>query len=270
MNAPIRYPAVAGRFYPSNADTLRRDLRTYMPVVGAKVRALGCVAPHAGYMFSGHVAGAVYAHLELPQRFVILCPNHTGMGAPLAIMSAGRWLTPLGEVQVDTELAGVLTARSALLREDAAAHRAEHALEVQLPFLQSMLPQFTFVPITVGVGQYEPLVEVGEAIADALRDINGSALIIASSDMNHYEDDASTRRKDARAIERMLALDTEGLYRVVVHENVTMCGYGPAIVMITAARKLGGTTAKLVKYATSGDISGDCDLVVGYAGLIVS
>src|SRR5512135_3458806 len=152
MSAPIRYPAVAGRFYPHQPAALLRDLHAYMAVGGEKVRALGCIVPHAGYMFSGHVAGAVYARLELPQRFIILCPNHTGMGQPLAIMSQGQWLTPLGEIPVDVELATALRQKCALLSEDAAAHRAEHALEVQLPFLQSLLPEFSFVPITIGTG----------------------------------------------------------------------------------------------------------------------
>lgn len=270
MSASIRYPAVAGRFYPNEPKTLLRDVRSYTVESGAKMRALGCVVPHAGYMYSGHVAGAVYGRMALPKRFVILCPNHTGMGQPLAIMSAGRWLTPLGEVPIDTALAEALKSHCAPLREDQLAHRAEHALEVQLPFLQNLVPGFTFVPITVGVGVYDPLVQLGQALATALSDTKDEVLIIASSDMNHYEGDAATRKKDARAIERMLQLDTEGLYHVIVNENVTMCGYGPAIAMFTAARQRGAKTATLVKYATSGDISGDRDMVVGYAGVIVS
>ncbi len=270
MSAPIRYPAVAGRFYPGDPKTLLRDVRSYLVESGERVRALGCVVPHAGYMYSGHVAGAVYARVRLPGRFVVLCPNHTGVGQPLAIMSAGSWATPLGEVPVDAKLAEALKANCPLLREDVLAHRAEHALEVQLPFLQSELPDFMFVPITVGVGRYESLVQLGEAIATVLSGMQDEVLVIASSDMNHYEDDAATRKKDGRAIERLLELDTEGLYRVVVDENVTMCGYGPAIAMMTAARIRGATSATLVKYATSGDISGDRDMVVGYAGVIVS
>ncbi len=270
MSASIRHPAVAGRFYPNDPKALLRDVRSYTVESGTKLRALGCVVPHAGYMYSGHVAGAVYAQMALPKRFVILCPNHTGMGQPLAIMSAGGWLTPLGEVPADTALAEALKSNCALLREDSSAHRAEHALEVQLPFLQSLVPQFTFVPITLGIGAYEPLVQLGEALAATLRGVDDEVLIIASRDMNHYESDAATRKKDARAIERILALDVQGLYRVIVDENVTMCGYGPAIAMITAARQRGAKTATLVKYATSGDISGDRDMVVGYAGVIVS
>ncbi len=270
MIAPIRYPAVAGSFYPRRPDELLRDLHSYIAESSDKIKALGCVVPHAGYMYSGHVAGAVYARLQLPRRFIILCPNHTGLGQPVAIMSQGRWLTPLGEVPIDTELASALQKNCSLLAEDTDAHRREHALEVQLPFLQSLLPEFTFVPITVGTGRYEPLHQVGEAVANALKERSDDVLVIASSDMNHYENDAATRTKDAKAIERILALDPEGLFRVIRDENVTMCGYGPAIVMLTAALARRASTALLAKYATSGDVSGDFDRVVGYAGIIVS
>lgn len=270
MNPPIRHPAVAGRFYPNQPDTLLRDIRSYTLAEGEKLSAIGCVVPHAGYMFSGHVAGAVYARVQLPKRFVALCPNHTGMGEPLAIMSQGHWLTPLGEVPIDMELATALKDNCDLLSEDADAHRAEHALEVQLPFLQTILPEFTFVPITVGVGRFELLARLGEAIAGVLKEQKEKVLIIASSDMNHYEADSVTRLKDSKAIDRMLALDPAGLYRVITEENVSMCGYGPAIAMMTAALAAGASTAELVKYATSGDISGDRDMVVGYAGVIVN
>ncbi len=269
MDAPIRYPVVAGRFYPSKPELLLREVKSYTAVSGEKVRAYGCIVPHAGYMYSGHVAGAVFANLALPRRFIILCPNHTGMGQPLAIMSQGRWVTPLGDVPVDGDLAAALKNDCALLHEDMDAHLAEHALEVQLPFLQNLVTDFSFVPITVGVSQYDALEALGKAMAQALRD-GPETLIVASSDMNHYESDAVTRVKDAKAIERILALDAAGLHRVVIDENITMCGFGPAVAMITAAVALGASSATLVKYATSGDISGDRDAVVGYAGVIVS
>ncbi len=269
MNAPIRYPAVAGRFYPSKPETLLREVKSYTAAPGEKIRGYGCIVPHAGYMYSGHVAGAVFARLALPHRFIILCPNHTGMGQPLAIMSQGCWVTPLGEVPIDTELATALKSHCALLHEDTDAHLAEHALEVQLPFLQTLLTNFSFVPITVGVSQYDALEALGKAMARALQ-AESEVLVAASSDMNHYESDAITRVKDGKAIDRILALDAAGLHRVIIDEKVTMCGFGPAVAMITAAVALGAKTATLVKYATSGDISGDRDAVVGYAGVIVS
>jgi AmmeMemoRadiSam system protein B len=269
MGAFIRQPAVAGRFYPGRPEVLLRDLRSYTVAEGDKLHALGCVVPHAGYMYSGHVAGAVYARLELPRRFIILCPNHTGMGQPLAVMSQGSWLTPLGEVQVDTALASALLRECPLLSEDSVAHRAEHALEVQLPFLQSLLGEFTFVPITVGVGRFEALQELGQAMARVLAGETKGALIVASSDMNHYESDSVTRVKDHKAIAQLLALDPRGLYEVVTREDISMCGYGPAVAMLTAARQLGAQAAQLIKYGTSGDVSGDRNMVVGYAGVAV-
>ena len=265
----VRHPSVAGRFYPGQPEVLLRDLHSYLGGAGEKIEAIGCVVPHAGYMYSGHVAGAVYARLALPTRFIILCPNHTGAGKPLAVMSEGGWDTPLGQAEIDHELATELRQDMRFLSEDAVAHRAEHALEVQLPFLQALRPEFTFVPIAVGVGSYEPLAELGEAIARVAAAHDDKILIIASSDMNHYESDVITRIKDSKAIEQILKLDPAGLYDVVVSEDISMCGYGPTIAMLTAAKRLGAESADLVKYATSADVSGDRDTVVGYAGVIV-
>ncbi len=270
MSTMVRPPIVAGRFYARKPDELVRDIRGYTTVEGEKITAIGCVAPHAGYVYSGHVAGAVYGRLELPRRFIILCPNHTGMGEPLAIMSEGVWETPLGSVQVDGELASALKQQFDLLRVDPLAHRAEHALEVQLPFLQVLQGEFTFVPITVGVGRLEILQALGEAMAQAAAAQAEKILIIASSDMNHYESDKITRMKDRRAIQKLLDLDPRGLHDVVTREDVSMCGYGPAVAMLVAAKRLGAKSGQLIKYATSGDVSGDTDAVVGYAGVVVS
>ncbi len=266
----VRRPAVAGRFYPGNPDDLRSEARSYLVTSSDKpIRAIGCIAPHAGYMYSGHVAGAVFARVEIPERCIVLCPNHTGMGVPLAIVSEGAWETPLGDVGIDSQLAHALKRQFPALEDDAAAHRAEHAAEVELPFLQLQQPRLKFVPIALGTGRFEILAKLGEALADVIAAEDDSVLIVASSDMNHYESDAVTRIKDHRAIERILSLDPHGLYEVVTQQNVTMCGFGPAVAMLTAARKLGGKSAELVKYATSGDISGDRDMVVGYAGVVV-
>ncbi len=269
MSSLVREPAVAGYFYPGKAAPLLRDIHSYVPATGEKVRALGCVAPHAGYVYSGHVAGAVYARLELPRQFVILCPNHTGMGEPLAIMSHGSWATPLGEAPINHDLAAKLKEACPLLSEDAEAHRTEHALEVHLPFLQALVPDFSFVPIAVGVGSFPPLATLGEALAALVKAWPEPVLLVSSSDMNHYESDAVTRVKDGKAIERMLALDARGLYETVRQEDISMCGISPTVVMMTAVKRLGASSAELVKYATSGDVSGDRDRVVGYAGILV-
>jgi len=267
----IRHAAVAGRFYPSDPKSLRDEVRSYLAQSPAQkpVRALGCIAPHAGYMYSGHVAGAVFSEIEVPELCLVLCPNHTGMGVPLAILSEGAWETPLGEVPIDNAFAAVLKRLCPSLEEDSAAHRNEHGAEVELPFLQTRKPHLKFVPIALGTGKFEVLEQLGLAIADAIAAHRSPVLIVASSDMNHYESDAITRVKDRSAIEAILALDPRGLYDVVTQQNVSMCGFGPAVAMLTAAKKLGANRAELVKYATSGDISGDRDLVVGYAGIIV-
>lgn len=266
---PVRQPAVAGKFYPGKADVLRRDVLSYLDTGGEKQRALGCVVPHAGYMYSGHVAGAVYARLALPRRLVILCPNHTGAGEPLAMMSTGGWMTPLGEAKIDGALAGELKSAFPYLEEDETAHRAEHSLEVQLPFLQVALRDFAFVPICLGVGQLAVLQALGQAIAGVLKD-KADVMVIASSDMNHYETDAITRVKDHHAIERIVALDAAGLHETVRRERISMCGYGPTVAMLTATKALGASHGELVKYATSGDISGDREMVVGYAGMTIT
>jgi AmmeMemoRadiSam system protein B len=274
MARPVRPPAVAGRFYPANEARLRADIQTYTtPPNGAeeaKIRALGCVVPHAGYMYSGPVAGAVYRRLELPRRFVILCPNHTGMGEPLAIMSEGAWQTPLGEAVIDQELAASLKSQMPLLSEDAAAHRYEHAIEVQLPFLQVLARGFRFVPITVGTSNFDALIALGAAIGKLAAETGDAVTVVASSDMNHYENDELTRAKDKLAIDEMLKLDARGLFDVVQRNNISMCGYGPAVAMLTATRRMNATKAELLRYATSGDVSGDRDMVVGYAGIAVS
>jgi hypothetical protein len=222
-------------------------------------------------MYSGHVAGAVFQRLPVRAAYIILCPNHTGRGAPLAIMSKGEWLTPLGSVPIDATLAQELRHACHLLEEDAEAHEDEHSLEVQLPFLQRTVGAFTFVPIAIGVSRYAALAALGHGIAQALKTPARPVMIVASSDMNHYEPDDVTRAKDRKAIDQLLALNPEGLYEVLRKEDISMCGYGPAIAMLTATKDLGATRAELVRYATSGDTPhGDRSAVVGYAGVVVS
>jgi len=269
----LRHPAVAGRFYPRNAEELRSEALDYLSQAAEAhqkpVRAIGCIAPHAGYMYSGHVAGAVFGCIEIPRTCLVMCPNHTGMGGALATQSEGAWETPLGDVPIDIDLAEALKQRFPLLQDDSAAHRAEHAAEVELPFLQLRQPELRFVPITLGTRDFDLLERLGRAIADVIAAQREDILMVASSDMNHYEPDTVTRMKDHRALERILTLDARGLYDVVTEQEISMCGFGPAVVMLTAARQLGAKSAELVKYATSGDISGDRDMVVGYAGVVV-
>jgi len=267
----IRQPAVSGRFYPAQPDELVRTVQAFLEPTGSRQKAIGLVVPHAGYVYSGHVAGAVYSRVNLPARIIVLCPNHTGRGTPLSTMKSGSWRTPLGEMPIDEELSEALLSADPYLQDEIEAHKFEHGIEVQLPFLQQRgEPASRFVPITIGTGSLQRLQELGNAIGQAIKRIAPDALIIASSDMNHYESDAVTRIKDRKAIDRILAMEPEGLFDVVRRENISMCGYGPTVAMLTAAKLLGGSKAELVKYATSGDVSLDFDHVVGYAGIIVS
>jgi MEMO1 family protein len=266
----LRPPAVAGRFYPDDPAELTRQIASFASSAEEPLRpALACLVPHAGYRYSGHVAGTVYARVKLPRRFLLLGPRHFPRGKPQAILSEGAWQTPLGQAEIDSELARDLKSACPQLCEDAVAHETEHAIEVQLPFLQSLAGDFRFVPIALGPTDYALLESLGHAIAEVLRRQRDPVLMIASSDMNHYESNEVTRRKDGLAIERVLALDAAGLFDVARREAISMCGLGPAVSMLTAARLLGATRATLARYATSGDINGDRNEVVGYAGVIV-
>jgi AmmeMemoRadiSam system protein B len=219
-------------------------------------------------MYSGQVAGAVYAAIELPQRVLILGVRHFPRGEPVAILSSGAWRTPLGDAAVDEALAERLRAACPLLREDAVAHSTEHSLEVQIPFLQILAAGFTFVPVALGTLRFDDLVTVGEAVAEVLRNAKEEILLLTSSDMNHYESDAVTRRKDQHAIDHLLALDARGLFDTCAREDISMCGLGPAVSMLTALRLLGVHHGELLRYATSGDVTGDRSDVVGYAGMV--
>lgn len=268
----LRMPAVAGRFYPSDPAELTALIRklTTAEKNQAPHRAKACLVPHAGYLYSGHVAGAVFARLALPRKILILGVRHAPRGERAAILSHGAWRTPLGDAVIDEALADALRAACPQLREDAVAHSAEHSLEVQVPFLQVLQPEFTFVPLALGTVQFDELVAIGAGIARVLSDVHEEVLLLTTSDLNHYENDATTRRKDRKAVERLLGLDARGLYDTCRDESISMCGLGPAVVMLTALRALGETNAELVRYATSGDVSGDFDAVVGYAGILFS
>jgi MEMO1 family protein len=266
----IRPPAVSGRFYPSDATQLSRLVAEYAPGGGSKVVARGCVVPHAGWMYSGHVAGAVYASLEIPSRCILLGPRHYPRGEAMAILPEGSWRTPLGEARIDSELSGELMLACPRLREDAVAHEREHSLEVQIPFLQQLASSFQFVPVVLAVDRYPVLEELGHAVAKVVAAHAAErVLVIASTDMNHYESDGVTRAKDERAIARILALDPRGLYDTVRSEEISMCGYAATTAILVAMRDLAAKDVELVRYATSGDVTGDREEVVGYAGLIV-
>jgi AmmeMemoRadiSam system protein B len=266
----VRLPAVAGSFYPSNAAELSAQIREYLAqehgLTPRNVKA--CLVPHAGYMYSGHVAGAVFSSIRIPKKVVILGVRHRPPGSPAAIISSGAWRTPLGDAKIDQELAEKLRVACPQLTEDPVAHSKEHSLEVEIPFLQVLNPDFHFVPIALGTAHFETLVSVGEAIGAVLAAEKHEILIVTSSDLNHYEDDATTRVKDRKAIEQLLSMDPRGLYDTCRNEEISMCGLGPAVAMLTALHILKASKSELIRYATSADRAGDPSAVVGYAGMI--
>ncbi len=265
----LRLPAVAGKFYPAHPRELSSLVGQFTEKKSAAelVHVRACLVPHAGYVYSGVVAGAVFSRVFLPKKILLLGVRHYPRGEALAILSEGSWRTPLGDAAIDSSLAQRLRAACPALREDTVAHSQEHSLEVQLPFLQELDPGFSFVPVVLGTIRFDQLVSVGEGIARVLSEDKDEILVVTSSDMNHYEDDATTRRKDRKAIDRMLQFDAQGLHQVCRDEEISMCGLGPAVAMLTAMQRLGAKEAELVRYATSGDVTGDRDAVVGYAGM---
>jgi hypothetical protein len=267
----IRPPAVAGRFYPDDPSRLRSDVASFLTRSGKEkvIRAIACVVPHAGYIYSGSVAGEVYRGMEIPRRVILIGPRHYPQGASLAILSIGSWQTPLGMAPIDHLLAEKIVRAFPELREDAIAHSPEHSLEVQLPFLQQLVPSFAFVPIVIGPAQWNTLDRLGRALATVIAAENEPVLLIASSDMNHYESDAVTRVKDRKAIEQILALEPRKLFDTVREAQISMCGYAAAVAVMVAAKELGATHAELIRYATSGEVNGDMQQVVGYAGMVI-
>jgi len=277
----VRNPAYAGTFYEGNAQSLRAQIEDCfkhelgpkaLPIVAdSKLKSIiGLVCPHAGYMYSGPVAAHGYYYLAQdgrPDTIVIFGPNHTGAGSGIAIMREGTWRTPLGNVGVDTALADSVVSESSIIDMDEVAHLREHSIEVQLPWLQYLYgSSFKFIPICLLMQDFESSREVGTAVAKALR--NKNALVIASTDMTHYEPQKVAERKDKTVIDAALKLDEKALYSTVEANQVSMCGYGPVTATITAAKLLGTRNGKLLCYKTSGDAVGDYSAVVGYASLV--
>ncbi len=266
----LRNPAVSGHFYKGSPEGLRKQVGEFIYPDTNPVKAIGVLVPHAGLVYSGAVAGAVYSRLILPETFILIGPNHTGIGAPVSVFTEGVWAMPNGSVSIDSELARTITEKSRYASEDYSAHEGEHSLEVQIPFLQYFRKEFNIVPLTMMSTALEVCREVGVAISQAIKETGKDVLIIASSDMTHYESGISAREKDQKAIEKILALDPSGLHHTVKEYQITMCGFAPAVTMLYAAIELGSTKASLLKYMNSGDVSGDYDQVVGYAGIIIS
>jgi len=266
----VRQPAVAGKFYSDDAKALRAELESLVIAAPAREAVVGVIAPHAGYIYSGGVAGELYGAVKVPPAVIILGPNHHGIGARAAIYPDGEWLTPLGRVPVNAGLASLIRQHVPFVDEDTTAHHYEHSLEVQVPFLQYVRPDVTVAPLCLGFGDFASCRTLGIGLAKAIKDFGADVLIVASSDMTHYESAAAAREKDNQAIGEVLALNPSGLLDVCRREEITMCGVVPATVMLVAALELGATRARLVKYATSGDVTGDTRQVVAYAAMTVS
>lgn len=265
----IREPIAAGQFYPGSADGLRKMLESMVDDRAEKVNAIGLISPHAGYIYSGMVAGAVISRIRFTDTFVMLGPNHTGQGREFSIMTEGSWITPLGEVDIDIKLAKRILASSSYLKEDQVAHQFEHSLEVQVPFLQYFKSDVRIVPVILAHARGSVYKKIGKELAGAIKESKRQIVILASSDMTHYEPQESARKKDNKAIEAILNLDEDELLRRVADFDISMCGYAPVVALISAAKELGATKAELVKYQTSGDASGDYRSVVGYAGILL-
>lgn len=277
----IRRSAYAGSFYAGDSRSLKAQIeecfthklgpKALPKVADIKLRnMIGLICPHAGYMYSGPVAAHSYFQLALdgkPDVAVLFGPNHAGIGSGLALMREGIWRTPLGDVEVDTATADDIVHESHLIDVDDSAHLGEHSIEVQLPWLQYLYGSgFKFVPICFLMQDLQSSREVGTAVAEALRDKN--AVVIASTDMTHYEPQKAAEQKDRSVIEAILKLDEGKVYSVVEGLRVSMCGYGPVAAAITAAKELGAKEGKLLCYKTSGDVTGDYSAVVGYASMM--
>ena len=266
----VRPPAVAGTFYPETPSALIAEIEKHIVKGEAKRLALGAVAPHAGIRYSGDVAGVVYSRIEIPRRVVLLGPNHTGRGADAALVAEGYWKMPQGEVPIDADLAQQILGGASRLRADESAHAGEHALETQLPFLQYFKDGFAIVPLCLRRQSTAACEEIGLAIARAVLAVDEPVLIVASTDMSHYESHTTARRKDALAKEQIAKRDPKGLSETVRAEAISMCGLQPVMAMLFAVNHLGATRAEEAGYMTSGEINGDWDRVVGYLGMVFS
>ncbi|MEE8604193.1 MAG: AmmeMemoRadiSam system protein B [Candidatus Aminicenantaceae bacterium] len=263
-----RKPSVAGYFYPNDSGALRDMIKGMLDPHEEREKAISVISPHAGYVYSGKVAGSVFSSVTLPESYIILGPNHQGLTKDSFIMKQGVWETPLGDVEINTTLADLIMKQSGELKESAKNHSQEHSLEVQVPFIQYLKNKFSFVPIIIAYfASYDELVKLGEAIARAIREYGQDVLIVASTDMSHQVSQEEAKEKDFLAIEKILDLDARGLYDVVKRENISMCGFQSTTTTIIASNELKAKKAELIKYQTSGDVSGDFLKVVGYAGI---
>ena len=266
-----RKPSVAGYFYPQKPRSLQSMIERLVDPEAEKEKAVSIISPHAGYEYSGKVAGSVFSSVILPKKYVIIGPSHSDAPTNLALMKTGVWETPLGDVHVDTAMAELILENSIHVREDERSHLREHSIEVQLPFIQYFMRDITIVPVSIAYqSSYQELEDLGQAVSQSIRESGQNVMIVASTDMSHYVSQEVAEKKDFYAIEKILELDAKGLYEVVNRENISMCGFQPATAAIMASKALGAKKAKLIRYQTSGDVSGNFQEVVGYAGIRIT
>ncbi len=269
-NEDIRLPVVANQFYPGSEKTLRKEVTSFIGPERGSEPAIGTVLPHAGYIYSGSIAGQTVASIPIPRSVFILGPNHTGRGPAVSVYPSGSWRMPFGDIPINERLAGDFLERCELAVPDKMAHLMEHSIEVQIPFLfYGGTGDLSIVPVTLSSLSNEECRLAGEALGDIISRQKEDVLVVASSDMTHYESRESAKAKDSEALARVLGLDPEGLLRVVLAQHISMCGAVPTSVMLYSSLFLGATDAKLIRYGTSGDVSGDYHQVVGYAGVVV-
>lgn len=271
ISSKIREAAFSGQFYPSSAREIKKLIAGFVKPAGNKVDCIGCMLPHAGYIYSGAVASLTVSGINIKDKVILLGPNHTGRGPAYSIMTEGVWQTPLGDVNVDSSLANNVLEASKYLEKDFSAHSGEHSLEVELPILQYFRKEFEIVPIAFMSDDLSVLKKIGKDIAGVIRKngLNDKTLIVASSDMTHYETEESAQAKDKIAIDAILKLDPDKLMEEVGRFNISMCGVAPAVVMLSASLALGAKFAQLISYQTSAEATGDKSAVVGYAGITV-
>lgn len=265
-----RMAAVAGQFYAGEKEVLREQVSNFLQQKQEPRQAVGIMVPHAGYVYSGAIAGQTFSRVKVPDRVVLLGPNHTGYGAAQAVYPSGSWQTPLGDIPIDSSLAGQIIAECGEAIADDLAHRYEHSLEVQVPFIQMKAPKARLVPVCLGHAPLQKMLDFGYSLGRLLASQSLPALLVASSDMTHFESAESARLHDMKALEKVLALDAEGLYRLVAAEAISMCGVMPTVVMLAAAKELGAQKGTLVRYGNSGETTGDNAEVVGYAGVVIT
>jgi MEMO1 family protein len=274
----VRAPVQSGRFYPGERAELERAVRELLAATEASLPppsatgARGAVAPHAGYTYSGLTAAHVFARLALPRLVVVVAPNHTGVcraDGGASLWENGAFRTPLGDAPVDEPFANALLEACVLVGVDHEAHKAEHAVEVEIPFLQVCRPDVAIVPLVLAWDDWDAAQTLGAALAGLVRRWPEPVLLLASSDLNHYEPAAVSERKDAQALDAIRDLDGEGLLARCRRERITMCGRAPTATVLAAARALGAERADVVDYRHSGWVTGDESAVVGYGGVVI-